>query len=211
MSSSSRRQLQSGSPPPVVNSSATNTYSSPSPATPSAASAASTPSKSISIPAAAAATKPLDRDRNKLTEFGFRSSTGRSTAPATGFLERILQGLKGNNNENSIGSPIVSNNRHAGEEYLGENSIDGGMARMPGGPSTGSPAGSLTNSPAFHPSSSPPTAAALASAATFPSLLPTAVPVVPSLSKQYWMSDKNCSVCYDCGLPFHFWRRRHHW
>jgi 1-phosphatidylinositol-3-phosphate 5-kinase len=32
----------------------------------------------------------------------------------------------------------------------------------------------------------------------------------PAQSRQNWMSDKNCSVCYDCGLPFHFWRRRHH-
>src|SRR5438132_1013917 len=30
------------------------------------------------------------------------------------------------------------------------------------------------------------------------------------LSRQYWMSDRNCKVCYDCGLPFQFFRRRHH-
>ena len=28
--------------------------------------------------------------------------------------------------------------------------------------------------------------------------------------KQYWMPDDNCRECYDCGMKFHAFRRRHH-
>jgi len=30
------------------------------------------------------------------------------------------------------------------------------------------------------------------------------------LSRKYWMSDKSCTVCYNCGKDFTFFRRRHH-
>ncbi|KAG5190220.1 hypothetical protein JKP88DRAFT_152975, partial [Tribonema minus] len=28
--------------------------------------------------------------------------------------------------------------------------------------------------------------------------------------KLYWMPDKICRVCYECGAPFTMFRRRHH-
>ena len=28
--------------------------------------------------------------------------------------------------------------------------------------------------------------------------------------KQYWMPDEQCKVCYECGVRFHTFRRKHH-
>ena len=30
-------------------------------------------------------------------------------------------------------------------------------------------------------------------------------------ARRYWMPDSQCKACTQCGLPFTFFRRKHHW
>jgi hypothetical protein len=130
----------------------------------------------------------LDRDRTKLTEFGFRSSKQPKKA---GFFDRLLGGFKSDEDAPAGNAQTTSRSN--------SNTTNGG-----GYPKTGSSPDAQNDSIAFNPASASPTPPAVQS--------PQSPPPLQSLapSREMWMSDKNCSVCYDCQLPFHFWRRRHH-
>jgi hypothetical protein len=146
-----------------------------------------------SRPAAPKASLPGVSDRTQITEFGFKGS--RSVSPdsaanaSAGFLTRLL----GWNDDD------------------GKTNDHNATSAIPASPSDVGSVSSAHPSPSSlsHRSLAASDRAASASATSPRSSRPTSVPLT-LLSRQYWMSDNVCSVCYDCNVRFSFFVRKHH-